>query len=316
MTAYRRKHNGDIMTAARTVSLLKDGSKYSDQYGVKYHRVTNVISKYFQKFDTDYMARKKAKDYGWTEEQVKSMWNKTTETSLQDGNMTHNHLEMGIDRSLDWLRDVNLGKGISSILSNRIPITSEQDIRKYIRKEKFEACISLLESLIADGYVLFSEVRVYNTTFTLCGTIDVLGIKGKEFVIIDWKTNKYPITSKSGYYKNEMIDGELQMTNEWKDLNQMADFPISHLTDSLATKYFMQVNVYSLMCYAFGLTQGRPHVICHIRKPQDYMLRGGYSIEFHTVPDYYKEAFDMLDHHTWVMPKLEEQKAKYVFSNA
>ena len=79
-------------------------------------------------------------------------------------------------------------------------------------REKYPDIFSLIAALVTKGYHIYAEIGVYDSQNLVSGLIDILLIRNKEFIILDWKTNKAPIRFESGYY-DKKLDGTLDLNN-------------------------------------------------------------------------------------------------------
>ena len=47
--------------------------------------------------------------------------------------------------------------------------------------------------MVSMGFEIYAEIGVYHPEYLISGLVDILFVKGDEFFILDWKTNKAPI---------------------------------------------------------------------------------------------------------------------------
>ena len=104
--------------------------------------------------------------------------------------------------------------------------------------EKYPDIFNLIAALVTKGYHIYAEIGVYDSQNLVSGLIDILLIRDKEFIILDWKTNKAQIRFESGYY-DKKLDGTLDLNNFiYKSILSSLD----HLADSIGNHYAMQLS--------------------------------------------------------------------------
>ena len=257
--------------------------KYTDEFGNTLTSVTTAIGKYEEKFDTDNMARvcarigknpshpKYNKYKGKSEKQLKKEWEATTLKALDNGNEKHNYLEDVIKSSNNYKRV----KG--NFINDRIftiPDIIEHEsvgqvtIDKLIElglNSRYPIIFNTIVAFVNDGWKLYSEIGVYNIELLISGLVDLLLVKGDEFIILDWKTNKAPITFDSGYFeKND--NGEL--TDNFIKTDKYLLYPLNYIVASVGNKYSMQLSGYAYLIEHFGL-KCKGIILCHIRTVND-----------------------------------------------
>ena len=60
------------------------------------------------------------------------------------------------------------------------------------------------------GFEIYAEIGVYHPEYLISGLVDILFVKGDEFFILDWKTNKAPIRFEGGYWTKK-ADGTIDL---------------------------------------------------------------------------------------------------------
>ena len=70
--------------------------KYTDTLGNEYRSVTTLIGDYYNHFDADYWAHKKAREQGKSEKQIRAEWDKIKDEACERGTATHNGIEDAI----------------------------------------------------------------------------------------------------------------------------------------------------------------------------------------------------------------------------
>ena len=181
--------------------------KYKDSLNNPYTSVTQVISQYEDKFDTDQMARncyraglRGDKRYaGKSIGEIKRGWKDITKEALDNGNNKHNYLESIIKGCNGYSKIPN-----TYFIDDRIytgadirdnPSLGIVDIDYYVTsglKERYPTIFDIIYKLVLNGYKIYSEIGVYDSSFVVSGLIDILAINFEtgEFIIIDWKIGR------------------------------------------------------------------------------------------------------------------------------
>jgi hypothetical protein len=261
----------------RTIYFNEKLHKYTDEFNNPYISVTTLVSKYHEEFDIESNARRCAlagqrgnpKYAGKTIEQIKNEWEKAKVDGCERGNIRHDYLEDIVKRSNGYKKIEG-----SLFINDRIyTIPDILDNPSYGRvdldyfkstglEDKYPTIYKAIESLVKAGYFIYSEIGVYNSDFLISGLIDILAIKGKSFLIIDWKTNKAPIKFESGWWEKDR-DGKL--TGAFIENNKYFKYPLNVLKDSVGNHYTLQLSSYDYLTEQFGLTcQG--NILYHIRQ--------------------------------------------------
>jgi hypothetical protein len=277
--------------------------KYTDDEGNVYTSVTTKIKEFEEEYDNEFWAMYRALDqmgyklrpdtnkrmiwvqvdkqpgnwYGLKElyngifrtyktpEVIKQEWVDGAKQSTDRGNDKHNALEDAINT---WF--VSTGKSYST------PTNIEQNFKfKILNEEELKnSPLSLFEpeiyttltNAIKAGFVLYAEQRVYSYEHKVSGTIDVLAVRGKEFYIIDWKTNKNELKFEAGYYKKAW-DANRQAklnTSEFILTDKRLKAPVNDLQNCKGVLYTLQLSMYAYLCELWGL-ECKGLILCHIR---------------------------------------------------
>ncbi len=251
---------------------------YTDSIGNKYVSVTTLISKYEHKFEenkweiAEACARigknpnhpKYQKYKGMSAKEIVAGWEATTKSSLARGNNRHDYLENSVKLSSGFQLRKPMSSGrlytIDDILVNHgFGVVDLSTFRKAGVDKKFPKIFKIVVALVEEGYKLYAEIGVYNLEYLISGLIDLLAVKGDEFIIVDWKTNKYPIRFEGGFYEK---DNDGNVTN-YKITNEVMKPPLVHLAHSNGIKYALQVSVYAHLVEFFGL-KCSAIIICQI----------------------------------------------------
>jgi len=260
----------------RTIYFNEELHKYTDELGNSYISVTTLIDKYTKKFDIEGQAKRcfiagqrgNPKYAGKSIERIKADWEKAKVDGCARGNLRHDYLEDIVKRSTGYkkVQDTQYINDkiytIPDILHN--PTFGKVDLDYYKTTgldTKYPAIYKALEGLAKAGYLLYSEIGVYNSDFLISGLIDILALKGNTFIIIDWKTNKAPITFDAGWWDKDR-DGKL--TGEFIKQDKKFNSPLTHLPDSVGNHYTLQLSAYDYLTEQFGLVN-QGNVLYHIR---------------------------------------------------
>jgi len=300
----------------------EEAHSYKDNRGFTYTSMTTVIGKYEEKFDTDGMARRvtrsrKSQYYGWTVKAVKAHWEQLNKTSLDKGNRIHNWLESAVKQSSGY----NLIDGF--YINDKIYTVNTHDFKnsslgelslEYFQKlkvdEKYPRIYKVILAYVNQGYKVFSEIGIFDTTRLISGLIDILLMNPvtKDFVILDWKTNKHELVPYgkeaykwlSGYFKK---DNKGNDTHKFIKTNTYFKAPLNEYQQSHYMIYALQLSGYASLVEALGYTCSAI-VLCHIREEHLYeagdveverlpQVEGLVRTDLHAIP-YIKEQIDSL----------------------
>lgn len=252
--------------------------QYTDEDKNIYTSVTTLIGKYHPKFDESYWAKFKAEQLGTTPEIIKENWKQIREFSQEKGTKEHNLLEDSINQATHKSVSNYHKNNIINLLTNlNIVITSTnlEVLKNTPLAKKYPKIYKYLEAKILDGWSLYAEKRVYWYEYLVAGTIDCLLIKGKTFIIVDWKTNKDHLKFKSGYYKK--VNGI--KTDIWVDKKEYFFKPIQHIEHCKGNIYTLQLSLYAYLLELWGF-KCIDLILFHIMEdlePIDYKITYRYS---------------------------------------
>lgn len=249
--------------------------KYTDQFGNDYTSVTTCVEKFVIPFKTNYWAKRKAIEQKTSPEVLKQQWKIINKDSTDKGTKKHNTLESAIRATSKFHKAVKIVRINNVTRCYSIPdLVNSGDIGEMSLKgfydkigHKYPLIYKTIEFYVNRGYKIFSEINVYDPYNLISGTIDVLLVKGNDFVIIDWKTNRNEITFESGYYKKDKPTNE--HTNVWIPAKKYMFFPIDNLEDCVGNHYKLQLSLYANMVEQFGYNC-KAILLFHIRDP--YLL--------------------------------------------
>ena len=234
--------------------------KYTDENQNVYTSVTTIIGKYEHPFDIEDFSRRCAFKKGSPYEnmnptQVKMEWKRINKEACDKGTKKHNYLENIIKTSTGYkLDDGYINDRIYTIdeilLDNSFGELSLDKYSTWKLEEKYPKIDNIIKVLYNEGYKLYSEVCVYDSNRLISGLIDILCIRGEEFLILDWKTNKHKIMDKSGYFKK---DRQGKSTGEFVETNKFFKYPLVGLQESKKNIYNMQLSLYAYLVKQRGL---------------------------------------------------------------
>lgn len=282
--------------------------KYTDDRGNAYNSVTTVISKYYEHFDTDAVAKacerigknplhpKYLKYKGKTAEEIKLTWEGIKDTSLDNGNKKHDYLENIFKRATgyrmidgtDLIQDRLFT--IDDIKNNTFGALDIEWFNIVGISTKYPKIYNAILILHNNGFRFYSEVGVYNIELLISGKIDLIAVKDNTFIIIDWKTNKDDIKFEAGYFEKDM-DGNT--TQNFIYTHKYLYYPLHFLADSTGNHYNLQVSGYAWLLEQFGLIN-LGNLIYQIRENPNGVVE---KIDIITLNDYRHYSSLMFEHH-------------------
>ena len=244
--------------------------KYTDSNGNEYISTTTIIGNYAPKFDEKFWAHKKAKEQGVSEKEILRQWARIKNEACDRGTNKHNALEDAIKENskfknaIKYLEQVS-GRCITvADIPNMIPTPLDVEKFKAATNYKYKPIYDVFDFYTNKGYIIYSEIGVFDPYLLISGTIDILCYKPEQFVILDWKTNRDGLKFESGYYVKDKTTVPNQLTDEWvRTKNKMLP-PLNHLDECNGSHYTMQLSIYARLverilgipCVGLGL--------CHI----------------------------------------------------
>ena len=248
--------------------------KYTDTLGNEYRSVTTLIGDYYNHFNADYWAHKKAREQGKSEKQIRAEWDRIKDEACERGTSTHNGIEDAIKsvskfkEAIKYLEEVKSGRCITiADIPDLIPRPLDVEEFKIATNNKYPEIYRVFDFYTDKGYIIYSEIGAFLIDYLISGTIDIFCYRPTDFVILDWKTNRDGLKFEAGYYKKDKSTIPNQLTNEWIKKNQNMLPPLNHLDDCNGMHYTMQLSLYAIMaeiildipCVGLGL--------CHIGSP-------------------------------------------------
>ena len=248
--------------------------KYTDTLGNEYRSVTTLIGDYYNHFDADYWAHKKAREQGKSEKQIRAEWDRIKDEACERGTATHNGIEDAIKsvskfkEAIRYLEEAKSGRCITiADIPDLIPRPLDVEEFKDATQNKYPEIYRVFDFYTERGYTIYSEIGAFLIDYLISGTIDIFCYRPTDFVILDWKTNRDGLKFEAGYYKKDKSTIPNQLTNEWVKKKQFMLPPLNHLDDCNGMHYTMQLSLYAIMseiildipCVGLGL--------CHIGSP-------------------------------------------------
>ena len=220
---------------------------------------TQLISKFKQKFDSDYWSEKKAEERGITQEEILKEWKDKSEYSCEKGTLFHEYAE--------------------NYLNNKIFPYPEERVKRILGnndvKEDYDKLLILFNKFYEESYgkliPIKSEVIVGDEELEICGMVDQLfwNSKSEELQIWDWKTNK-----------------AIKRNNKWQQFKE----PLSHLDVCEFNTYSLQLSLYRYIIEKnTNLKLGDSYIVWFNEKNTNY--------EAIKCRDYRNEVVEMLKEH-------------------
>lgn len=257
--------------------------KYTDTLGNEYRSVTTLIGDYYNHFDADYWAHKKAREQGKSEKQIRAEWDRIKDEACERGTKTHNGIEDAIKEvskfknCIRYLNDTGSGRVITiADVPALVPTPLNIEEFKDATQNKYPEIYRVFDFYTERGYIIYSEIGAFLIDYLISGTIDIFCYRPTDFVILDWKTNRDGLKFEAGYYKKDKSTIPNQLTNEWIKKKQSMLPPLNHLDDCNGMHYTMQLSLYAIMaeiildipCVGLGLCHiGSPWVLNKYGKP-------------------------------------------------
>lgn len=260
--------------------------KYTNNVGNAYISATTIIGEYEYKFSDEQnkIARacskigrnpnhpKYLKYKGMSPSQILAKWKRAAEKGCEIGNTKHDYLETSIKDSTEFKaifgskyeqnNNSNIVKlyTIEDVIDN--PDSGKLNLDYFINKgvkDKYPKIYKVIESFVNDGWRVYSELGVFHNGYLISGLIDVIFIKDKSFVILDWKTNKDPIRFEGGYWEKNNND----VRTNYKLTDKTFKPPLHKLPYSVGNKYILQLSLYAYLVEQFGFNHVS-NILCHI----------------------------------------------------
>lgn len=273
--------------------------KYTNQDGLEYTSMTTVIGKYEDKFDAPKMAKQCHQRYNhkqghryfnMTVKEIISQWDHLRDSACDRGNERHNYLEDIVKKSSGYSR--NSAKFINDRIYTIDDILIDHNFGKidisYFEeqglKERYPSIYAIIQDLVDKGWRIYSEIGVFYNKLMISGLVDILFVKGNNFRILDWKTNKAKMHFESGYFKR---DNDGKDTDHWVATDNRMKAPLAHIQQSHGNTYTLQLSGYAWLIEQFGLNC-KGLLLCHIRPKE--------LDEYGNIPANSNEADDIIDY--------------------
>ena len=262
ISKFDESFDEDFWSTAKAVEKLfvdKYGWTVWNEYKVQYGGYVELVKALLPKINKENLEKVK--------QSIKQEWDITRTTSCEHGTSIHAILENSINEATKYSKQEvvsNIGfvklRTINDILLENCVNVTIEDLKKTEIYTKYRQVYNYIVAKLEQGYSLYAEVCVYDSKYLISGLIDLLLIKGAEFEILDWKTNKDELKFSAGYYKKE--NGV--KTNIWVDKDETLKYPLNHLPKCKGSGYTLQLSMYAYLVEQFGL-KCKSLVLCHIR---------------------------------------------------
>lgn len=225
-----------------TLYFNEDNHSYYDSRGAVYTSATTLISQYCDKFEAEEAAINEAFERKVSIETVIKRYERAKEVGIGIGNEEHNFMEVtfkGFSRGKIESFEFNTKEVFDESYEVDFEYLASSNLSKY--PQFFE----LIKSLALDGWVFYSEHKLFSVKHLVSGTADLIAKKGKKIIIFDYKTCKDEIEFTSGYYSFIKFGG-LRIKSKFRvnqDKRMFRD--LSHLQDCNGIKYSLQLSVYA-----------------------------------------------------------------------
>jgi hypothetical protein len=253
--------------------------KYTDELSNIYTSTTTLVGLYYEKFKSFDIAKaceaigrnprhpKYSKYKGKSQKEILHEWDVTRDAACDNGNIKHNYLEDIVKSSTGYklLNNQFINDRIYTIddIINdyKIGLLDIEYFESKGIKQRYPLIFDTIYKLTKLGYLIYSEIGVYDSNNHVSGLIDIFLKKGNEFIILDWKTNSMPITFETGYFEKDKFG---KLTDNFISKEEWFYEPIGHIPSSVGHKYSMQLSGYAYMAELFGLKYNGS-LLCHIR---------------------------------------------------
>lgn len=173
---------------------------YLDADNNQYLSVTRLINLYSPQFDFDNKSKQYASKYGMDVEEVRKQWKDKNKQSTDFGSLIHEQIEHKLKH------------------------------KKHKKSSDFESVVArvceLVEESFEGEYLL--EHPVWDKSFKVAGTSDLIIDNINSFSVVDFKTNK-----------------QIKYTNDYSEKFLLK--PVEHLPNSEYFKYSLQLSLYALL---------------------------------------------------------------------
>lgn len=320
----RRSVSQKILPKGRTIYFNEELHKYTDDLGNTYISVTTLIGKYTEEFKKEQIAEacerigknpkhpKYLKYRGKSKKQILWEWEQETIKACDKGTKKHNFLEQAIKSCNGYKTNADgfindriytIDNIVSSHNYGRVNL--DYFVKTGVDK-KYPKIYKLITGMVLAGYKIYAEIGVYDSKNLISGLIDILMVRDKDFIILDWKTNKAPIRFESGYYEKN-LDGTLNL-DSFVYKEDYFQAPLDHLYDSIGNHYALQTSMYANLVESWGLTC-KGIILCHIRTLEKQYDEEGNEIEV-------VEPYDMPYLKSDVQDLIADYSSKHIYKTS
>ena len=179
--------------------------------------VTQFVAHYTPEFDAEAIAAKVAGKQGRTVEEVKTEWEDGKNYACEFGTRVHANQE--------------------AMMTGNQPTSAPEDERE--QAIMLAGCQAMNDITSAGWRPFAAEKMVFSPMLRIAGTIDAIFVRGREMLIVDWKTNK--AINRANRYHVHMLP------------------PIEDLDDCEFTHYMLQLNLYQRILSRDGYINKETH---------------------------------------------------------
>ena len=215
------KYDMDITIELRVFNNIKYYDEPHTYYmgDKKMTSATQLISKFKQKFDSDFWSEKKADERGITKEEILKEWKDKSEYSCEKGTLFHEYAENYLNNKIFPYPKDRVIKILEGNEFKQVDTLKSDFDKMVIQFNKF------YEESYGKLIPMKSEIIVGDEELGICGMVDQLfwNTKTNDLQIWDWKTNK-----------------EIKRKNRWQQFKE----PLSHLDVCEFNTYSLQLSLY------------------------------------------------------------------------
>ena len=295
--------------------------RYTDDIGNPYTSVTTVIGKYYEGFKELEIAEacakigrnpnhpKYLKYKNKSAKQLIYEWHNTKNEACEKGTKKHNFFETAVRESTNYRKIKGNYEGnriytIDDIIDDKtIGLLDISYFEQKGIKEKYPSIFGIIKQLTEIGYLIYAEIGVYDPDNMICGLIDIILIRNRDFIILDWKTNAATIRFEAGYFEK---DNHGNTTDKFINKDSYFFAPCNNIAASTGNKYSMQLSGYAKMVENFGFNY-KGSILCHI---QD--IGNSEKVTVMPIADLRSSFQNMIEHHKSIsnIKELEEVNSK------
>ena len=218
---------------------------YYDSDGDVYISATTLLDLYKSKFDKERIAYYESLNRNIEVEEVIKEYDEATYIGIETGNSEHNFMETCFNVLNDSVVEY-VEEGEASRSFDFLETAVAYDADTLINSDlcKYPHFYLYILEMILDGWTFYPEVRVFSKKYLISGTSDLIGIKDKEAIIIDYKTCKDELMFRSGYFKNLKYAGMKIKSSLFTETDAKYFAPLDNVQICKGKHYNLQVSIY------------------------------------------------------------------------